>query len=283
MEGTLALGIGLAILASTNINVGKGIQKWKVHIWGKKGAMFNQENLPDTLIWFVGLALTASAVVILPLALKYTDRTSMVSSFNGVGMIGLVIFAWLVLHEKIGWRELGGAALILIGTAIMKYFDVPVAQKSFSLARFLASFGAIFGGFGLLALYSWKTNRFYGFAVGSLPGILIGSAMILADMGLVKTGNSIMGLVTNPLAIFGFICGVMATVFTQFAFWRAKAMVVVPTINSFIILAPVVIEYFTFGQSLKAVQYAAVAVIIAGVILLTATEKADRIEGVKKA
>jgi multidrug transporter EmrE-like cation transporter len=56
----------------------------------------------------------------------------------------------------------------------------------------------------------------------------------------------------------------------------------VPTINSFIILAPIVIEYFTFGQSLRTIQYAAAAVIIAGVILLTATEKADRIEGVPK-
>ena len=34
-EGSLVLGIGLAVLASINLNVGKGIQKWKVKVLGK--------------------------------------------------------------------------------------------------------------------------------------------------------------------------------------------------------------------------------------------------------
>jgi len=274
----------MAVLASANLNVGKGIQKWKVRIWGQKKAMFNRENRRDLLIWCGGLALTASATVFYPLALKYTDKTSIVSSLNGVGMIGLVLFAWLVLHERIGLQELLGAGCVILGTAVVGYFNRPLekGQGAFALANFLISFAAIFGLFGSLALFAWKTNRFYGFAVGSLPGILIGSAMILADMGLVKTGNSILGLATNPLAAFALICGIMATVFTQLAFWRAKAMVVIPTTNSFIIITPVVIEYFTFGTMLAPVQYLGIAVIVAGVVMLTATEKSDKIEGTQQ-
>ena len=55
-------------------------------------------------------------------------------------------------------------------------------------------------------------------------------------------------------------------------------MVVVPTINSFIILTPVVFEYFTFGTVLAPPQWVAILSIVAGVVLLTATSTQDRIE-----
>ena len=64
----------------------------------------------------------------------------------------------------------------------------------------------------------------------------IGIAMILGDMALVASGNSMMGQFRNPYPYIAVAVGGGALVITQFAFWRARAMVVVPTINSFIIL-----------------------------------------------
>lgn len=282
MENMLWLGILLAILASICLNVGKGVQKWKVKIWGKGRAMFQKENIGDFRIWMIGFFLTAAAAPIYSAALKFTDKSSMVSSLNGVGMIGLVIFAWLVLHEKIGWQEIGGAALVLFGTALMNWFDKPIAQDAFTVGRFAVSGLSLLAVFGLLAAFSWKTDRLYGFSFGAIPGILIGGAMILGDMALVEAGGDMLGQLKTPYPWIAMIAAIGALTVTQLAFWRARAMVVVPTINSFVILAPVVMEYFTFGTVLQPVQYAAIALIVAGVVLLTYTEAQDRIERTDK-
>ena len=256
MEGA-ALGIILAIWASADLNVGKGMQKWKVKVWGHKKEAFTRKHLPDLLLWCCGLLLTASAVPLLSLATKFTDKSSMVSAMNGVGIIGLTLFAWIVLKEKIGWQELLGAALVISGSVIMGWFDVKVAGGSpYVLNRFLAVFG-------------------------SCSGFCVGTAMILARMALVKSGNDFLGQLSNPYPYFAVILGVAATVFSNVAFWRARAMVVIPTFNSVVMLSPLVIEFFTFGVTLQPLQYVGVLTSVGGVILLTATEKQDRIEGVK--
>jgi drug/metabolite transporter (DMT)-like permease len=279
MEKSLWLGILFAVLASTNINVGKGIQKWKVKVLGKGKAMFNKENRRDLRIWLIGMALTASATVLYSYALKFTDKASIVSSLNGVGMIGLVLFAWLVIRERIGAQEVVGAAMVLIGTAVMGYFDKPLeGGQHYQLKNFLVIVACLAAVLLPPALYSWKTNKLHGLIFGAIPGIFIGVALILADMALVKSGNSILGQLRNPYPYIAMFLGLGALTTTQLAFWRARAMVVVPTINSFIILTPVVIEYFTFGTVLQPAQYLAIAVIIGGVVMLTYTEKQDRME-----
>jgi len=280
MEEILWLGVLMAILASTNMNVGKGMQKWKVKVFGKKKEMFHRENVGDLGIWVIGMIMTASAMPLFSLALKFTTKTSLVSSLNGIGMIGLVLFAWIVLKEKIGYQELGGAALVLVGTALVNYFNQPIEQREFLLMPFVLSASGLIGFFGILALFSWKTNKLFGFSFGALPGIFIGIGMILGDIALVEAEGDMIGQLSNPYPWFALIAGICALVVTQFAFWRARAMVVVPTINSFVILSPLIMEYFTFGTFLQPIQYLGIAATVGGVILLTYTDAQDRIEGV---
>jgi len=281
VKSAALLGIVFAILASTNLNVGKGMQKWKVKVFAHGRAMFSREHRKDLLLWFCGFLLTFTATPLYSFALLHTEKSSMVSALNGVGMIGLVIFAWLVLRERIGAQEIGGAVLVLAGVTVMGAFDQPLeAAQQFTLAPFLYCTLATALVFVPLAVYAWKTNHLYGFTFGAIPGILIGIAMILGDMALVASGNSMWGQLKNPYPYLAIAVGAVALVITQFAFWRARAMVVVPTINSFIILTPVIYEIFTFGTRLEPIQWAAVGAIISGVILLTATAKQDRIEGV---
>jgi len=280
VKSAALLGIVFAILASTNLNVGKGIQKWKVRVFGRGRAMFSPPYRRDLLLWFSGFLLTFTATPLYSLALLHTEKASMVSALNGVGMIGLVLFAWLVLRERIGVQEIGGALLVLSGVTVMGCFDQPLeAAQRFTLAPFLYCTLCTALVFVPLAVYSWRTRRLYGFTFGAVPGILIGIAMILGDMALVASGNSMWGQLKNPYPYLAIAVGALALVLTQLAFWRARAMVVVPTINSFIILTPVVYEVFTFGTRLEPVQWASVGAIVLGVILLTATAKQDRIEG----
>ena len=277
MESTpLWIGLLFGTLASLCLNVGKGIQKMKVKVLGQGRAMLFPPHRRDFAIWLTGVILTMSASVFFSLALKYTDKSSLVSALNGAGLLGLVIFAWLILKEPMGRREWIGAGMVVVGTAVMGYLDQPApAGQSYLLGRFLMIVGILLMIFLPLALLARKRVRIHGLVFGAIVGTLIGVAMILADMALVKSQGSFWGQLQNPYPYAAIICSAAALTLTQVAFWRATALVVVPTINSFMILIPVVIEYFTFGTVLHPVQYLAVALIIAGVVLLTTAPRPE--------
>jgi drug/metabolite transporter (DMT)-like permease len=211
------------------------------------------------------------------LALKYTDKSSMVSGLNGVGMIGMVVFAWLVLKERIGRQELVGAALVLVGTTVMGYFEAEPQTQQYALARAVVSASLLVAIFAPAALVSWRIRRFHGFTFGALAGVLIGISVILGDIALLRAGNSFFGQFAYPFPYIALGIGLIAVITTQLAFWRARAMVVIPTINSFMILVPVVLEYFVFATVLKPASYVGIATIVVGVVLLTATETQNHI------
>jgi len=273
-ESTLWIGLLMGTLAALCLNLGKGIQKMKVKVLGQGRAMFSPEHRRDFRIWLFGALLTTSATGFFSVALKFTDKSSLVSALNGVGLLGLVFFAWLVLKEPMGIREWVGASLVVIGTTVMGYMDQPLPQgQSYALASFvhiLAILAAIFLPLALLAL---KKVRLHGLVFGAIVGTLIGIAMILGDMALVKAQGSLLGQLQNPYPYAALFCGASALALTQFAFWRATALAVVPTINSFIILVPVLVEYFTFGTVLQPAQYLAIALIVLGVVLLTTSSR----------
>ncbi len=273
------LAVFLAVIASVNLNVGKAVQKWKVRVLGEGRRILAPEHRKDFSVWVVGMALTASSSVFFSLALKFSDKSSLVSSLNGVGLIGLVIFAWAVMKERIGRQELGGAALVLIGTTVMGYFEKPLLKsQEFSLVNFIVVSAVLWGIFLPASVFSWKTGRLHGLIFGTFAGIILGMCLILGDMALVRAGNDFLGQLRYGYPYVALLFAVCALTVTQFAFWRSKAMVVVPTINSVMILSPVLLEYFTFGTVLQAPQYLGVAVIVAGVVLLTYTETQDKIE-----
>jgi drug/metabolite transporter (DMT)-like permease len=274
MDSGIWLGALLAIAASSCLNIGKGIQKWKVGVLAHRARALSAEHRRDLSIWGMGVGLTTGASVLFSLALKYTDKPSTVSALNGIGLIGLVVFAWLVLRERVGTREVGGAALIIAGTAILGVFDVPepTAQR-FDLRGFLLCSVVLISVLCGLAVYSWRTRRWHGLVFGSLAGSMIGTSMVLGDMALAGAGNDIFRQFLTPWVYLALLVGTGALACTQLAFWRSTAMVVVPTINSFVIFTPAIIQYFTFGTVLQSVQYLGIVVIIAGVVPLSMGEK----------
>jgi len=275
-ESTLWIGLLMGTLAALCLNLGKGIQKMKVKVLGQGRAMFSPEHRRDFRIWLFGALLTTSATGLFSVALKFTDKSSLVSALNGVGLLGLVFFAWLVLKEPMGIREWVGAGLVVIGTTVMGYMDQPLPQgQSYALASFLHILAILAAIFLPLALLALKKVRLHGLVFGAIVGTLIGIAMILGDMALVKAQGSLLGQLQNPYPYAALFCGASALALTQFAFWRATALAVVPTINSFIILVPVLVEYFTFGTVLQPAQYLAVVLIVLGVILLTTSPRQE--------
>ncbi len=274
MDQGLAIGLILGISGSIMMNVGKGIQKQKISVLKKGRQMFRPPDRRDFIIWLIGILITTAAAPIYSAALKFTDKSSIITSLSGIGLVALLLYAGLVLKEAIGFREVFSSALIILGTGIIGYFNQPLTRaQKYDLTGFIYVVAALAIVFAALAVLSTRFHKIWGFGFGLIAGSCIGLAMILGDMALVKSAGSFLGQLTNIYAYLALTSATCALVLTQVAFFKGKAVLVVPTINSFIILTPLLVEYFTFRTILLPVQYLGVAIIVSGVILLTTSPK----------
>jgi len=274
LNESLALGLVVGICGSVLLSVGKGVQKMKVDVLKQGKKMFQPPYRRDFVIWLVGVLMTASASVFYSVSLKFTDKSSIVSSLSGIGLVGLLIFAWLVLKEKVGAREIFSSLMIIFGTGLIGYFNrALISGQKYDVTKFIYVIIFLLAVFAGLVLLGFKYKKLYGFAFGVIAGSLIGIAMILGDMALVKSQGDLLGQFNTPYVYLALLSSAGALTLTQVAFFKATAVVVVPTINSFTILAPLLVEYFTFGVMLAFPQYLGVAMVLAGVIILTTSPK----------
>ena len=270
----LALGLAAGITASVLLSVGKGVQKMKVQVLKQGSKMFAPPHRKDFLIWLAGIAMTVSASVFYSVSLKFTDKSSIVASLSGIGLVGLLIFARLVLKELVGKREIIGSILIIIGTGLISYFNQPiVGEQKLYLSNLLHVTLGLLALFAVSAMIGLRFVKLYGFAFGLIAGSLIGLAMILANVALVVSKGSLFGQFGNSYVYLALLSAGCALALTQVAFFKATAVVVVPTINSFVILTPLAVKYFTFGALLNLSQYAGVAMVITGILILTTSPR----------
>jgi drug/metabolite transporter (DMT)-like permease len=274
MNNKLILGIIFGMLASVNLSVGKGVQKMKVQVLKQGRKILAPAFRKDFGIWLLGVAMTTSASILYSVSLKFTGKSTIVASLSGIGLVGLLIFAGLVLKEKVGVREISGLILIIMGTALISYFnEAGISGRQYDITRFIyACLGmALF--FSLLVLTGTKIVRMWGFAFGMIAGSLIGLGIVLGDMALVSSGGDLWGQLNGPFPYLAYVCLAGALAVTQVAFFKSTAVIVVPTINSFTIFAPLVVEYFTFGSFLTSFQYFGVLLIVAGIVILSTGQK----------
>jgi len=270
MDWKFFLAIFVAFLGAATLNIGKGVQKMKVRVFAQKLGIFRAPYRHDFGIWLLGMLMTASYGPASWLALQLVDNPSLTSSMMGLGLVALVLFAIKVIHEKLVQREVIGIALIVVSTFALLYFHKTEENvKQFYQGRLLLGLGALVVFHGALAAFSRVTKKMHGFAFGSIAGSCNGIASVLVKVANIHAGGSQIGVqFSEPYIYFAILSGIGATVFTQVGFWKDRALIVVPTMTSFWIIIPAVMEYLVFGFNLQPIQYAAVALIIAGVIVL---------------
>jgi len=275
------LAVFVAFVGAATLNIGKGVQKMNVHVFAQGWGMFSPPHRRRLGLWTAGLAMTASFGPCQWLALQIVDNPSLTSSMMGVGLVGLVLFAVKIIGERLALRELLGIGVIIASTFALVYFqehrDNP---QQFDLAILLVSLAVATGLGALLAVFSLLTGRLHGFAFGFLAGSVNGIALVLVKVAAVDAGSGeLAAQLADPWLYAGLAFGIGATVFTQVGFWRDRALIVVPTYTSLTIMTPAVLEYFVFGFNLAASQYAAVACIVLGVILLCSGASEQALSG----
>jgi drug/metabolite transporter (DMT)-like permease len=272
MDLRVLLGLCAGMVGAIALNVGKGVQKQKVHVFLQGRGMFAPPYRRDLGIWLIGLSMTASAMFFFPVGISLSKSPSAISAMTGVGLIGLLIYAVLVIGEKVGWTDAIGVALVVLGTSTLGLLGSSreAVDRHFSDPMLWLAIGSTLLVLGALCIGAWRWwRRIHGIAFGTMAGLLIGSAMFLFDAARVRAGTSFGDQLQLPHLYVAIVFSVAATVVSQLGFLRGRALEVVPAVNSATILSPLLLEVVIYGARPDPFDVVLIGVILVGVFLLS--------------
>lgn len=265
-------GLVLGMTAALMLNIGKGVQKQKVHVFLQGRKMISPEYRGDLAIWLLGLLMTASAAVPFSFGLKFSQSPSTISAMTGIGLIGLTIYAVKVIGEKLTGKDVVGILIIVFGTSLLAYLGSgkEVGVCLFEDRTLVLSVLPLIAILSIACLAALKFRSIHGAVFGASAGFCLGLSLFLADAALVRSGGSILGQFSTPYCYFAILFAIFTTIVTQMGFIRGKALVVVPTLNSFTILTPVYFELTVYGKVPPASIAMITLVLIIGVVIVSA-------------
>ena len=271
MNVEFIFGILLGILAALLLNLGKGVQKLKVHVFLQGRKMFSREHRVDLGIWILGLLMTAASAVPYSIGLMLSKSPSAVAAMTGVGLIGLSIFAVLVIGEKLRPRDWAGIVLVVVGTSVLAALgaDKEAQAKQFLDRSLVITVSSLVLAATIACIAAYRLRKLHGMTFGLTAGLSIGLAIFIADAGLVRSGDSLSGQFLTPYPYIAIFFAITATVVTQFGFLRGRAVEVVPSVNAALILSPLILEAIIYRQLPHLPVLALVVMIVAGVLALS--------------
>ncbi len=259
-------------MAYTIEYIGKGIQKYSIEGWKEDKSVKSKH----TGYFIFGTILTSTYVFIQWAALIFAS-VNLIAPLESLGLIILVIFSYFVLKEEISKVKISGIILILIGTVFITAFNLNapnIQYADFNQVSFLI-FTITVVIVEIMAILVSKFNN-YKYA-GLVIGITAGTFMAL------QTVTKRITAIPDPMIAltFTFISfGVTALtfLFTQFAFVKSKANIVVPCFTSASIIIAILIGVMALSEEIILIQIFGIVIMIIGVVLLTAFSKKETLE-----
>jgi len=278
MEPTLIASF-IGIIATTQIHISKGLQKYGIDALrpGSRTTHSPEHHLRKKIFYFTGIILNNLAFMWALVANMYAPTSYYTSAF-GFGLVVLMLFSELVLHEKHSVLQHSGAVLIALGTVLIGFGsstpNVPGMDQIQlrTVLLFIAVFyPLLFLGIGLSLKF--RINKPIGILVGMLTGCSAALDPIFKGIG--QTAGSRVNLI--PLTAVGwlfflgsFIFGAMAFLFTQFGFYKnARTSTLVSFHNTSLILLPIILLKISLpGFTLASLQSTGLLIVIAGIALM---------------
>ncbi len=258
MENIVILGIFMAIISYSMLNIGMGLQKKCAACLPKIESQSIRKNLKNFFTnkhWIIGFSLVQIQWVFLTLALDFAS-VSIVTPMMSVGMVTLVIFSYFYLKEPIAKGEMLMIVTIIIGIAILGA-TTPRGETDenldFILER-MSSLGAIIYlitifVFSVLLLVLCIVRKYKNadvlFSISAGITDAMGAIFLKAVMGGADFRNS--GAVEEAVTHWGWwvimvlmiILNITATIYLQVAYQRGKAVIVAPIFSVFAMMTPV--------------------------------------------
>ena len=271
MNPSFLFGLLLGMAAALMLNVGKGVQKQKVHVFLQGRRMLRPPHRRDLGIWLLGMLLTATAALPYSLALRLSESPSAISAMTGIGLVGLALYAIKAIGERASRLDAVGIGAVVLGTSALGYLGSSrqAAPRDFEDRTLVVSLCLLLGLAVLVALAGWLVRRIHGVAFGLAAGLLLGATVFLGDAALVRAGGDFFAQFDNPYPYVALGVGPLALFVTQLGFLRGRALEVVPALNSTMIVTPLALERAVYGALPGALQLGIVGLIVVGVVLLS--------------
>jgi drug/metabolite transporter (DMT)-like permease len=212
------------------------------------------------------------------LANKYAPPSYFTSVF-GIGIIALLLYARLVLHEIITAFNYFGMALIVIGTVILGVESIPRASLSMAEAD-LTMLLVIIVGYMLLsvACVVIMLKISHPYLIGVSFGLFTGGAASLDPVlkGVAQNLGGIPGYMPSTMegwCIFflSFIFASASFIGTQWGFMKnSPASIQVPVGSSVYVCFPIIIQGITLpGFDITLFTIAGMLLVVVGILFLT--------------
>lgn len=262
------ISIFLALVAYTMLNIGLVLEKKGASSLPQVEHQTLIENVKNFLynkVWLIGLILTSVQWFFYLFALDY-GSISLVTPFNGWGIVVLVTFSYFYLKESISRVELVCIAGTIVGVIILG-FTAPESKITLDPV----SIGAILSNpisilFILLlfvltilpAVISWKRHFWHADVIlGACSGVgaSIGAIFSNAMMAYISTTDlwSTLGIALATLVFWFFLFmaaagNTVSMVYQQIAYQKGKASLVAPLFTIVSLVVPVIAGIIMFGE-----------------------------------
>ncbi len=268
------LTILLAFVGNSVLNIAQAGQKLGL-------ALMARNRRRGALLWLGSLLGTSVAALIGWVAVSI-GSVALVGAMAGSGLGSLALFSFLVLKEKIRALELAGIALMAGASVLIGLFqrELPIGEPSLRrLFPYLACLCAA-------ALLAWlvlgRRSRAVGPVIAGFAGVLGGFVPLFQKVSSSMAGRGASFIaaalkqeqwasaVANPFTLLWILLSIASMAVIQFAYRHERAVRLIPYFTSCSILVPVFGGVLVFQERLQALQWAGVALILTGLLLLTA-------------
>jgi drug/metabolite transporter (DMT)-like permease len=231
-------------------------------------------------VWLAGIfgSFLASGVNYLAVIL---GSASLAAAMAGTGLASLAIFSSLVLKEHVGKIEICGITLILLAAVIMGIFSNQSSRTSVHIELLLYLFAGVALAGTVLWIFTGRKAGAGGLVIAGFSGALGGFVPLFQKASASDAGRQlalftlqpgfpgdILAWFTNPFAVAWIVLSLVSTLVMQFSYKKTSEIRAIPMFTGFFIMVPVVGGVLCLGESLSAAQWAGVAGIFAGLVLL---------------
>lgn len=235
----------------------------------------------SAVAWAAGVTCNFGFAATLGMALGLGDA-SVIAALNGVGLIVVAVLSWIVLGERLSKAGFSGMALVIIGVALIGLFAAPPGPAPDpDDATLVMFFGVVVFTCVAAGIVSKARPHLGGPFLGAAAGALGGAAILLQKIFVGP-------LMEQPLAPTAFVMALVMSFFfwawsgaatasfvvLQVAFRFGEATKVTPAMVSAMILVPQAGGVALFAEELALGQLLGTALVLVGVVLLTAAPTA---------
>jgi len=262
--GTRFAAILLAVLGYSILNLTQAIQKIGLHVR-------DEDKTKGTLVWLAA-TVSASLSVLLVYAAVSLASVAMVGAMAGTGLIALALFTSFWMHESLAWYHLLAIGSIVGGAVLVGLYDSSSSGgPNIPLLYGLLAGGALIG--ALLWLLTGR-SRVRAVVIGAFAGFLGSYAQLFQNISATgaELGDGVIPFLlttlSDPITLIWVSLSISSVVVIQFAYRHGDAIQIIPVFTSAFILTPVTGGLLVFDESLIALQYVGIALIVSGTIVL---------------